>query len=458
MSPPDTADLAAGAERDPRALPRRFGRYTLFDAIGKGGMAEIFLARAETELGATRLAVVKQILPQFSGSPEFAEMLIHEAKLAARLSHAHIVQVFDLGREGDQLYIAMEYVEGFDLNALLRKCSQEKVALPVEFALGIVCDVLRGLDYAHRRMNEDGEPLGLVHRDVSPSNVLVSFEGEVKLCDFGIAHANNAISARSADQEVDDALKGKAGYMSPEHARGERIDARGDVFATGILLWELLAGRRLYSARSSGSLLEQARRADVPALEPRDLPDEARLYAIVRKALAKDRDERYASASAMLRDLEDYMVSAKFPVSPLRLGDWMVRSFGTEAVAARKALERDIGKGPLEEPRSPTPPVSEVAIRETDPPEDLVPPDSVPALVRHPVSAGAMRAFRADLEASPGTVEAPTPPPGPILEGLPKSALKPPAAPRSQLALVVVALVALVAVLAAIWMLKQKAS
>jgi len=448
-----------GRERE-RALPRKFGRYTLFDTIGKGGMAEIFLARAETELGATRLAVVKQILPQFSGSPEFADMLIHEAKLAARLNHAHIAQVFDLGREGDQLYIAMEYVEGLDLNALLRKCSQEKVSLPVEFALGIVCDVLRGLDYAHRRMNEEGEPLGLVHRDVSPSNVLVSFEGEVKLCDFGIAHANNALSANSAGHEAEEALRGKAGYMSPEHARGARLDARADVFATGILLWELLAGRRLYSTKNEGSLIEQARRADVPPLAERGLPDEPTLHTIVAKSLAKALDDRYASASAMLRDLEDYMMSAKFTVSPLRLGDWMVQSFGTAAVTARKALERDIGKGASpDEPRSSVAsvphPVStgDVAIRETDPPESSG-PDSVPELMKHPVSAGAMRAFRADLVATPAVLDAPEPP-RPVLEGLPKSALRPPPPPTRQIALVVVAVIALVAVLVAIGMLKQ---
>src|ERR1700722_12823994 len=157
-------------------LPRRFGRYALFDFVGKGGMAEIFLARAHTELGASRLCVVKQILPEFATHPQFAEMLIHEAKLAARLNHAHIVQVFDLGRERDQLYIAMEYVEGFDLNALLRRCSQKKIPLPLEFALLIVSDTLRVLYYAHRRVTEDGKQLGIVHRDVSPSNVLVSLE------------------------------------------------------------------------------------------------------------------------------------------------------------------------------------------------------------------------------------------------------------------------------------------
>lgn len=458
-------------ERDPRAgLPRRFGRYTLFDAIGKGGMAEIFLARAETELGASRLAVVKEILPQFAGSSEFAEMLIHEAKLAARLSHAHIVQVFDLGREGDKLYIAMEYVEGFDLNALLRKCSQAKVALPVEFALGIVCDVLRGLDYAHRRMSDDGDPLGIVHRDVSPSNVLVSYEGEVKLCDFGIAHANNLLQAASSDANMDEAIKGKAGYMSPEHANGEKLDARADVFATGILLWELLSGRRLYTTKGrEASLLEQAKAADIPPLEKHGLPDEDRLHAIVAKALAKDRTNRYASASAMLRDLEDYMVAAKFTVSPLRLGDFLVTSFGTETVTRRKALERDVARsaplGTSSDEKSPAPPVmaappppssSDVAIRDAEPSDPELPPDSVPPLMKNPVSHRAMRAFRADLAASPPHVpDAPSSLSAAVLDAPASQKIDRAAdTSKSKVPLVVLAVAALVAVLVAIALLK----
>ncbi|MDF2693066.1 MAG: serine/threonine protein kinase, partial [Labilithrix sp.] len=164
---------------DVHALPRRFGPYTLFAPVGRGGMAELFLARAETELGATKLVVVKQILPAFSDDPRFSEMLIHEAKLAAGLSHRHIVQVHDLGRDEGRLYIAMDYVEGFDLNALLRLCTQKGEGLPAEHALGIVADMLEGLDYAHRRCSESGAPLGIVHRDVSPSNVLISYDGEV---------------------------------------------------------------------------------------------------------------------------------------------------------------------------------------------------------------------------------------------------------------------------------------
>jgi serine/threonine protein kinase len=319
-------------------LPRKFGRYALFDFIGKGGMAEIFLARAHTELGASRLCVVKQILPEFTTHPQFADMLIHEAKLAARLNHAHIVQVFDLGREGDQLYIAMEYVEGFDLNALLRRCTQKKIPLPLEFALLIVADTLKGLDYAHRRENDEGKPLGIVHRDVSPSNVLVSLEGEVKVCDFGIARANDAVLNEGG--EMDEAIKGKAGYMSPEHARGEPIDARADVFAVGIVLWELLAGKRMYRKESELPLLDQAKRAEIPVLPVKGLPREEKLHLLVNKALAAKQEDRYPTAGAMLREIEGFLGEAKLVASPLKLGEWLVDNFGAELLEQRRARER----------------------------------------------------------------------------------------------------------------------
>lgn len=392
-SEPSPPHSATGSATE-RALPQTFGRYTLFEQIGKGGMAEIFLARDRSELGATRLSVVKRILPVFADEPRFSEMLIHEAKLAARLSHRCIVQVFDLGRQGaprdadgvgsdadgvggaadDRLFIAMEYVEGFDLSALLRRATERGVALPVEFALGIVADVLEGLDYAHRCKDEDDRPLGVVHRDVSPSNVLVSCEGEVKLCDFGIAHANDLVR-----EEVSEALKGKAGYMSPEHARGEALDARADVFAAGILLWELLSGRRLYRSKDGLPLLEQARRAEIPPLRPLDVPRFSELERIVRRALAADKDERYASAAAFSRDLEEYVASASLVTSALRLRGWLNENFDEDFAERRRAVERHF-------PRPSEPSVgSSVALPR---------PLSIA-----PVSAGAMRAFKKQLEA-----------------------------------------------------------
>jgi serine/threonine-protein kinase len=322
-------------------------------------MAELYLARAETELGATRLAAVKVVLPAFAGDPQFAEMLIHEAKLAARLSHSHIVNVLDLGSDDGCLYVAMEYVEGLDLNALLRLCSERNEGLPAQHALGMVADILDGLDHAHRKRTEDGEPLGIVHRDVSPSNVLISYEGEVKLCDFGIARANDVVMKkteveREIEKETTSAggVKGKAGYMSPEHARGEDLDARSDVFAAGIILWELLAGRRLYRPRSDMPLLEQARRAEIPPLPDRGLPHARALERIVNRALAFDRENRYASAGAFARDLEDYLARCGMLSSRLKLGEWMATTFGTALVDKRRASERALPKSSAPPPRS----------------------------------------------------------------------------------------------------------
>jgi serine/threonine protein kinase len=204
-----TLTVPDGDEAPEFDLPRRFGRYVLFDRIGRGGMAEIYLARGTTQMGAARLAVVKLVLDRLSSDPGFSEMLVSEAKLAARLSHANIVQTFDLGREEGRLFIAMEYVEGFDLTQLLASLAEEDRPA-------------RGVRLLHRDgdppgarlrpplLDDEGNPLGIVHRDVSPSNVLISLEGEVKLCDFGIARALDDLA-----ELPEGALEGKAAYMSP---------------------------------------------------------------------------------------------------------------------------------------------------------------------------------------------------------------------------------------------------
>ncbi len=359
MTASSSAAPSAGSEArtktDPGAgLPRTFGRYVLFDLIGTGGMAEIYLSKARTtEAGGSRLVVVKQILPELSSSARFADAFVAEAKLAARLSHANVVQVLDLGRAtpsgsdeggtGARLFIAMEYVEGLDLNELLRRCARTKVPLPIEFALLTVMETLRGLDYAHRRKGDDEKPLGIVHRDVSPSNVLVSVDGEIKLCDFGIARAMGAEEDRDPAMP-EGAIQGKAGYMSPEHARGEALDARADVFAAGVILWELLAGRRLYRAdKDKGeSLLQLARKAEIPEAPKRELPFEEELHAVIKKALSVSREGRYESAAAMLDALQAYVAKARLVASPIRLGEWLTQHFGSELVAARRARERAV--------------------------------------------------------------------------------------------------------------------
>ncbi|MFO0762120.1 MAG: protein kinase [Byssovorax sp.] len=344
-SEPRRAEPKARPAQSPiRLLPRRIGRYTLFDHIGRGGMADIYLAEVETDLGGRRLVVIKEVLPSIADSAEFAEMLITEAKLASMLSHANVVKVEYLGRDNGALYIAMEYVEGLDLREVLRRCAKRKIALPIEFSLRIVIEALKGLSYAHRARDEAGQRLGVVHRDVSPSNVLLSFEGEVKLCDFGIARANPFATELSEESIV-----GKAGYMSPEQARGEPLDPRADVFAAGIILWELLAGRRLYKAGEGERLLDVARRAERPPLEMRGLEGEEKLHAVIERALQVDREDRYPSAAAMLQDLEDYASSARMVASPLRFGDWLMEHFAGEVLPVRRAralAHKALARGP----------------------------------------------------------------------------------------------------------------
>ncbi len=341
---PSVLPLPSAPSTDARPLPRKLGRYTLFDHIGRGGMADIYLAKADTGLGASRLVVIKEVLPVLAGNPELSEMLVSEAKLAAQLDHASIAKVEDLGREDGTLYLAMEYVEGLDLREVLRRAAKRRIAIPVEFSLHVVTEVARALSFAHRARDAEGKLLGIVHRDVSPSNVLLSFDGEVKLCDFGIARAT-ALDAF----DTDEAIRGKAGYMSPEQARGEVLDGRADVFSVGVILWELYAGRRLYKTEGDERLLDVARRAEIPPLPKRDLPHEDKLFAIVERALGAFREDRYATASALLEDLEEYAAMARLVASPIVFGEWLTEHFGAEVTSLRRARARVVealAKGP----------------------------------------------------------------------------------------------------------------
>jgi serine/threonine-protein kinase len=328
-------------------LPRRFGQYQLFDHIGRGGMANIYLARLETQLGGDRLVVVKLIHESFSNDATFATQFIDEAKLCAGLRHGNIAQVVDLGRSPgeNQLYMAMEYVEGFDLHQLLRKLAQTKIGLPPEFAFHIVREVLAALDFAHRSTSDAGEVMGIVHRDVSPSNVLLSFEGEVKLCDFGIAKAFARVGELKGDAETEEStdqperIVGKSAYMSPEQAWGQTLDARSDVFAAGILLWEMCAGRRLYRG-TEAEMLELARHASIPRLPDRGLPGQEVLQALIDRALHSDREMRFASAHEMLEALDGYLVGQRLFSSQLRFAAFLTDHFSADVIVHRREKER----------------------------------------------------------------------------------------------------------------------
>lgn len=321
-------------------LPQRFGVFSLFDVLGRGGMAEIFLARTYTNLGQPRLVAIKRMLRSLSDDERFARMLIEEAKLCAPLRHANIVQVYDLGRTDDRLYIAMEYVEGMDLHALLRACTRGRILFPSEFAFFILEEASRGLAHAHRARGEDGTPMGIVHRDLSPTNVLLSFEGEVKLCDFGIAKA--AATRLRGDEVARDAgmLRGKFAYMSPEQARADEVDARSDIFAFGILVWELLAGRRLYKGGNDIETLRLAQEARIPPLPGRDRPWEGLAQAFLDRALDPDPDRRFQCAEELHVGLTDIMLASDINPSPLRFAAFLREHFGEESIAVRRERER----------------------------------------------------------------------------------------------------------------------
>jgi serine/threonine protein kinase len=315
--------------------PERFGPYLLLDRINVGGMAEVFRGKQVGVEGFERLVALKRILPQVSSDPDFIEMFVDEAKIAVQLQHANIAQTYDLGKVGDQYYIALEYVSGLDLRTVWDRARKRKRLLPIPLSLYIVQKICEGLDAAHRKTDDTGRDIGLVHRDASPHNVLVSFEGDVKIIDFGIAKVANKISKTHAG-----ALKGKFGYMSPEQIRGIDIDRRSDVFTVGTVLYELCVGRRLFRGNSDFSVLEKIRRGDVrppSALNPKLDP---RLEAIVMRALKVSRDERYQWAGDLAEDLNRYVYESDLRCGRADVARYMQHHFQPELEAERARLER----------------------------------------------------------------------------------------------------------------------
>jgi eukaryotic-like serine/threonine-protein kinase len=321
-------DGAAKAEARTQALPRQLGRYTLFEHLARGGTADVYLARSTDG----RLCAVKEVIPEIASRARFAELLVAEARLMASLRHANVVRVRGLGRSRRMPYLAMEYVDGFDLRELLRRCSRRRIPLPTRIALGIVVQLLRALEHAHGARDEAGNLLGIVHRDVSPSNLLLARDGNVKLCDFGIA------VGQTMPAVPDDAVAGKAGYMSPEHARGIAVDRRADVFAAGIVCWELLSGRRMYRLVPGEPPLRAAAERVMPPLAVRGLPDEAELHAIVRRALDRDRTTRWQSGAEMMHALERWAEPKKLLAREAQLADWLEQHFGDELRARRARM------------------------------------------------------------------------------------------------------------------------
>ena len=311
----------------------QFGKYELLKKIAVGGMAEIYLARQTGLVGFEKLVVVKIILPHLATEERFVRMFLDEARLAATLNHPHVVQVYDLGREQESYYIAMEFIAGQDLNALVKGAKKLGQQIPIEVACRIIANAAEGLHYAHTLKDRQGKPINLVHRDVSPSNILVSYEGGVKLVDFGIAKAESQTSKTQAGT-----LKGKYSYMSPEQARGLPLDARSDLFALGIVLYEVLVGRRLFRRESEFAIINDIVEGVVPKpskLRP-DLP--SALDDICERALEKDVRARFQTAQEFQLALDRFLGKLPNPTTSIDVANFMSVTFAEEHAVYERLL------------------------------------------------------------------------------------------------------------------------
>ena len=333
---------AAPSSAPDEVLPRKFGKYTLMRKLATGGMAELYLAIHRSISGFEKLVVIKQILPRFTADPEFVQMFMDEARIAATLSHPNIIQIFDVGAVGDRYFIAMEFIHGEDVRSIVRGMVAKQLReFPLEHALSITIGICAGLDYAHSRKGFSGEDLNIVHRDISPQNILVTFTGDVKLVDFGIAKAalkGRSEAAAGAPRADEGQLRGKFPYMSPEQCRGLALDHRSDIFSLGIVMFELTTGRRLFRGKNEVDTIRRIiedpypqptkiRPGYPPALEP-----------IVLRALARERDARYGSARELQADIERFVRDERVPVSSIALSNFMHELFADKLAAQRQAM------------------------------------------------------------------------------------------------------------------------
>lgn len=302
-----TVDPAAGS--GPKDLGQ-FSRYTLTRSLGAGGMAQIFEAAITGPGGFSKKVVLKMILPEYATLGDFKEMFVNEARVAALLSHPNIVHTFDFGEVGGRLFIAMEYVDGASLQQVLRGAAKASIILGPRMALNVGVGIARALEYVSRLTGPNGEPLDVVHRDITPGNVLVSRQGEVKLTDFGVVK-----STLNATGTMAGTVKGKYAYMSPEQVMGERVDHRSDLFSLGIVLWEVATQRRLFKRPTITDTMSAVSQADVPRITSVVPGFPSELETIIMRLLSGDRRQRYQTATDLLRDLEAFRDSRQWTVT-----------------------------------------------------------------------------------------------------------------------------------------------
>ncbi|MFT3774672.1 MAG: serine/threonine-protein kinase [Minicystis sp.] len=316
------------------------GKYRLIAELGHGGMAEVFLAVVRGPAGFNKLVVIKQIRPQLAEDPEFLGMFLDEARLAARLSHPNVVQTNEVGQEGERYFIAMEYLEGQPLNRVVHRL-QKNGGLPLGMHLKIVCATLAGLHHAHELTDYDGTALGVVHRDVTPHNVFITYDGLVKVVDFGIAKALN-----SSSETRTGVLKGKVAYMAPEQARGERVDRRADIFSVGVMMWEAATGKRLWKGVPDITILQRLLSGEIPT--PRSVKPEVpeKLEAIILKALSHQRDDRYATAADLQLALEGYLEEAGERIHERDIGKLIAQNFEADRTKIKGIIDEQLRAKP----------------------------------------------------------------------------------------------------------------
>lgn len=324
------------------------GHYTLLERVSVGGMAEVFRARDERERPPKRFLALKRVLPGLAEDPAFLDMFVEEARLAVQLHHANICDIFELGQQGDLLYLVMEFIAGRDLLQLQRHLVGNGRVMSGAQAINIILELLDALDYAHRKVDDAGRPLHLVHRDISPQNVMVSFDGEVKLLDFGIARAGTGAGRTRAG-----VLKGKFAYLSPEQAAGGVADQRSDLFAVGILLHEMLTGSRLFNAPSEFETLDRVRSLQPPSVCEAQPHLPPALDAILGRALAKAPAERFPSAAAFASELRALLAGQPTQYGRAELRAFMQREFPADFAAERDKLARVATFAPVETEQQP---------------------------------------------------------------------------------------------------------
>ena len=324
-------------------MATQFGKYQLLKKIAAGGMAEIHLAKQRGMEGFEKIVVIKMILPHLANNDEFVQMFLDEARLAAKLTHPNIVQIFDLGRAAGTFFIAMEYIQGENLRVISKNCRKRKVSLPQEHVVKIISQACEGLYHAHTKTDTMGTPLSVVHRDISPQNILVSFEGMTKVVDFGIAKA-----ATQYQETRSGVLKGKYAYMSPEQCTGRPVDARSDIFALGIVLWELATGTRLFKKSSELMILKEITEGVVtpPRQVNQQIP--AELEAIILKSLEKDPANRFQDALQMHLAMEEYLKNQGMISSTVHLAAFMRELFKHKLDNLRKIEQAQASGDSLE--------------------------------------------------------------------------------------------------------------